>query len=397
MDFQLTEEQLRVQALARKFAQEKIAPVAADADEKRYFPWDLIPEMAELGFLAGAIPPKYGGNGLDYISVANVYEEISRACSSVRGFLAVHLGLCSMCIYDWGTEEQKMEFLPKLARGENIGCYALTEPNAGTDVANMETTVTRDGDYYVIDATKQWITNGNRADVALVFGTLDRSLKHKGICAFIVKTDTPGFTRKRMEGMELGHRASDHAKMGFENMRVHKRYLLGREGDGFKVAMGALDHGRLGVAAGAVGVAQACVDACVDFARKRVQFSQRIGEFQLVQEMIADMVAETDAARLLVWRAADQKIRGIKNTKETSIAKYFATEAAARAANNAVMLHGSYGYNNKYPVERYLRDIKGYQIYEGTNMIQRIIIARAALKEADAAEVSRLCVDPTSI
>lgn len=386
MDFQLTEEQLRIKAQARKFAEEKVMPIAREADEKRYFPWDLIPEMAELGYLAGPIPPRYGGKGLDYISVANVYEEISRACSSVRGFLAVHVGLCSLCIYDWGSEEQKMEFLPKLARGEYIGCYALTEPNAGSDVANMETTVTKDGDYYVINGTKHWITNGNRAHVALVFGTLDRSLKHKGICAFIVKTDTPGFERKRMEGMELGHRASDHAFIVFRNMRVHKRYLLGNEGDGFKVAMGALDHGRLGVAAGAVGVAQACVDACVDFARKRVQFGQRIGEFQLVQEIIADMVAETDAARLLVWRAADQKIRGIKNTKETSIAKYYATQAASRAASNAVLLHGSYGYTNLYPVERYYRDIKGYEIYEGTNLIQKIIIARAALKEADEAE-----------
>jgi alkylation response protein AidB-like acyl-CoA dehydrogenase len=222
--------------------------------------------------------------------------------------------------------------------------------------------------------------------VVLVFGTLDRSLKHKGICAFLVKTDTPGLSRRRMENVELGHRAADHAYLTFQNMRVHKRYLLGNEGDGFKVAMAALDHGRLGVAAGAVGVAQACVDACIEFARKRSQFGQRIGEFQMVQEIIADMVAETDAARFLVWRAADQKMRGLRNTKETSIAKYYATEAAARAANNAVLLHGSYGYSNLYPVERYLRDIKGYQIYEGTNMIQKIVIARAVLKEADLAE-----------
>ena len=386
MDFQLTEEQIRIQALAREFAQKEVAPIAREADEKREFPWHLVPKMAELGFLAGPIPPRYGGKGLDYISFVNVYEEIGRACSSVRGFLAVHVGLHSLCIYDWATEEQKMEFLPKLASGEYIGCYALTEPNAGSDVASMETTATRDGDYYVINGVKQWITNGTRADVALVFASLDRSLKHKGICAFIVRTDTPGFHRQRMEGMELGHRASDHAFIRFENMRVHRRFLLGQEGDGFKVAMGALDHGRLGVAAGAVGVAQACVDACIEFARKRKQFGQRIGDFQLIQEMITDMIVETDAARLLVWRAADQKMRGIKNTKETSIAKYYATEAAARAASNAVTLHGSYGYSNKFPVERYYRDIKGYQIYEGTNQIQRIIIARAALREAEEAD-----------
>lgn len=383
MDFRLTKEQIEVRRAARKFAQEEVQPLAREIDEKREFPWHLVPRMGELGFLGGPIPQEYGGAGLDYVSVAFIYEEIGKACSSVRGFLAVHVGLTSMCIYEWGTEAQKREFLPRLAAGKSIGCYCLTEPNAGTDVASMETTARREGEHYVINGRKQWITNGNRADVALIFASADRNLKHKGICAFLIKTDTPGFNRRPMDGIELGHRASDHAILEFDEMRVPCTSLLGAEGDGFKVAMNALDHGRLGVAAGAVGVAQACVDASVEFARNRRQFGKSIGEFQLIQEMISDMVVETSAARLLVLYAADQKNRGIKNTRETSMAKYYATEAASRAADKAVSLQGSYGYSNNSPVERYFRDIKGYQIYEGTNQIQRIIIARDVLNDLD--------------
>ncbi len=383
MDFELSAEQKRIQELARDFARNEVAPVAREADEKRKFPIYLVDRMAELGFLGGPISVEYGGSGLDYVSCALIYEEIGRACSSVRGFLAVHLGLVSMCIYEWGSEEQKRYYLPRLAKGELIGCYALTEPNAGSDVAGLEATAKRDGDSYLLNGTKIWITNGNIAHLALVFASIDRSLKHKGICAFLVPTDSPGFERERMEGIELGHRASDHARITLKNCRVPKSALLGNEGDGFKVAMSALDHGRIGVAAGAVGVAQASIDACIDFARKRVQFGRKIGEFQMVQQMIADMLAETEAARLLVYRAAWEKGRGIRNTRSISIAKLFATEAALRTASNAVLLHGGYGYSNLYPVERYFRDIKGYQIYEGTSHIQRIIIARSLLEEKE--------------
>ncbi|MDE3077187.1 MAG: acyl-CoA dehydrogenase family protein, partial [Chloroflexota bacterium] len=306
--------------------------------------------------------------------------EIGRACSSVRGFLAVHVGLHSMAIVEWGNEEQKQAYLPKLARGELRGCYALTEPEAGSDVANMQTTARRDGDSYVLNGLKHWISNSMEADLAVVFATIDPSLRHKGITAFLVPTGTPGFRRDRLMAQQLGHRASDHARITCEECRVPASARLGEEGAGFKVAMGALDHGRLGVAAGAVGVAQACVDECVSFANRRVQFGKPIGEFEMIQQVIADMLTETEAARLLVYRAADQKTRGLRNTAETSMAKLFATEVAARAANQAVLLHGSYGYSNNSPVERYLRDIKGYQIYEGTSHIQRIVIARAALK-----------------
>jgi alkylation response protein AidB-like acyl-CoA dehydrogenase len=379
MHFQLTDKQQAIQQRAREFAQGEVAPIAREIDETGEFPVHLVPKMGELGFLSGSIGPDYGGRDLDYVSVALVYEEIGRACSSVRGFLAVHTGLVSLCIYDWGTEEQKQTYLPRLATGEMIGCYCLTEPNAGSDAASIETTATRHGDEWVLNGTKIWITNGNIAHLGIVFATVDPSARHRGICAFLVETDTPGFGREPMEGVELGHRASDHATITLENCRVPGSALLGGEGEGFKVAMSALDHGRLGVAAGAVGVAQACLDASLDFARTRRQFGKRIGDFEMIQTALSDMAADVEAARMLVYRAAWLKQEGLPSTRETSIAKLFATEAATRAASEAVLIHGGRGYSNEYPVERYYRDIKGYQIYEGTSHIQRIVIARDML------------------
>lgn len=376
MDFELTLKQQVVQTRARQFAREEVAPLARQADETGEFPLHLIRRMGELGFLTGPVEPEYGGAGLDYTSFALVYEELGWADSSVRGFLAVHAGLVSLCLRDWGTEEQKRRYLPRLATGEWIGCYCLTEENAGSDVGSMETTVREEDGSFVLDGEKIWITNGGIADVALVFASRDRSLRHKGICAFIVETDSPGFRRESMPGRELGHRASDHARIIVEECRLPKEALLGEVGQGFKIAMSALDHGRLGVAAGAVGVLQACLDSCVDFARKRRQFGQRIGDFQMIQHTIADMTADLEAARLLVYRAAWLKDQGLPATRETSIAKLFATEAAVKAASEAVLLHGGRGYASEYPVERYYRDIKGLQIYEGTSHIQRIIIAR---------------------
>jgi len=377
MNFELGPKQKQIQTLARQFAETEVAPIAREADEKRQFPLHLLPRMAELGFLGGPLEPLYGGAGMDYLSLALVYEELGRADSSVRGFLSVHTSLVSLCIRDWGTEEQKRDFLPRLASGDWIGCYALTEPNAGSDPASMETSVREEADSYVLNGEKIWITNGNLAHLAVVFGTQDRSARHKGICAFLVPTDNPGFHREKMPGTELGHRASDHARIVLDNCRVSRNALLGVHGEGFKVAMSALDHGRLGVAAGAVGVGRACLDACIDFARKRHQFGQRIADFQMVQAALADMASDLEAARWLVYRAAWMKDQKLPSTKETSIAKLFATEAAARAASQAVLLHGGRGYSNEYPVERYYRDIKGLEIYEGTSHIQRIVIARA--------------------
>jgi alkylation response protein AidB-like acyl-CoA dehydrogenase len=376
MNFSLTPEQQAIQARARAFAQDEVAPLAREADETGQFPLHLVRRMGELGFLAGPIEPDYGGAGMDYVSFALVYEELGRADSSVRGFLAVHAGLVSLCIRDWGSEEQKGSCLPRLAAGEWIGCYCLTEPNAGSDAASMETTAREEADGYVLNGEKIWITNGNIADLAIVFATRDPAARHRGICAFLVPTDTPGLRRDKLEGQELGHRASDHARIVFEECRVPKSALLGEPGQGFKVAMSALDHGRLGVAAGALGVAQACLDACVAFSRERRQFGKRIGDFEMIRANLADMAADVEAARLLVYRAAWLKQQGLPTTKETSIAKLFATEAAVKAASDAVLIHGGRGYSNSYPVERYYRDIKGLQIYEGTSHIQRIVIAR---------------------
>ena len=376
MDFELTTEQKRIQALAREFAEQEVAPIAREADEKGEFPMHLVQRMGERGFLAGPLEREYGGSGMDYVSYALLCEELGKADSSVRGFLTVHASLVSLCIRDWGTEEQKRHYLPRLATGELIGCYALTEPNAGSDAASMESTAREEDKHYILNGEKIWITNGPSAHVAIVFASRDRSARHKGICAFIVDTDTPGFHREPMAGKELGHRAAEHAHIFLEECRVPKNALLGTAGEGFKVAMSALDRGRLGVAAGAVGVGQACLDACIAFAKQRRQFGQRIADFQMIQATLADMAADIEAARLLVYHAAWVKDQGLPATKATSIAKLFATEAAMKAASEAVLMHGNRGYSNEYPVERYYRDIKGLQIYEGTSHIQRIIIAR---------------------
>ena len=321
MDFELTPEQKRIQQQARQFSEQEVAPIARAADEKGEFPLHLVNRMGELGFLAGPIEPEYGGSGMDYVSYALLCEELGRVDSSVRGFLTVHTSLVSLCIRDWGTEEQKRHYLPRLAKGEWIGCYALTEPNAGSDVASMECTAMEEGDYYILNGEKIWITNGTSAYIAIVFASRDLSARHKGICAFLIATDTPGFYREPMPGKELGHRASEHVHITLKDCRVHKSALLGAPGEGFKVAMSALDRGRLGVAAGALGIAQACLDACIDYTTQRRQFGQRIADFQMIQATLANMAADVEAARLLVYRAAWMKDQGLPATKGTSIAK----------------------------------------------------------------------------
>ncbi len=387
MDFSLTEAQRRVQELARTFAQQEVAPLAREMDERAEMPRRLIERMGGLGLLGGPLPPEHGGGGWDHLSLALAYEELGRVDSSVRGFMTVHTSLVSQCLVTWGSEEQKRRYLPRLAKGKWVGCYALTEPESGSDAAGIQTRAVETADGYRLEGEKIWITNGGIADLALVFATLDPAARHRGICAFLVETDRPGLRREPMPGRELGHRASDHARLVFEACPVPREALLGAPGEGFRVAMSALDHGRLGVAAGALGVAQACLEACVQFARSRRQFGKRIADFQMIQAVLADMAADVEAARLLVYRAAWLKDQGQPARKETSIAKLFATEAAVRAANEAVLLHGGRGYSNEFPVERYLRDIKGLQIYEGTSHIQRIVIARELVGREEAKPV----------
>jgi butyryl-CoA dehydrogenase len=379
MDFELTSEQARIQEAVRRFAQDEVAPRARSADESGTFDFSQVKRMAELGLLGGPLEVDYGGSGMDYVSFVLACEELGRADSSARGFLTVHAGLVIGCIRSFGTEEQRRSYLPRLASGDIVGCYCLTEPDAGSDAASLTTTVREVGDAYVLNGEKIWITNGTIADLAIVFATRDPAERHKGISAFVVETSAAGLRRERLSARELGHRASDHAHMTFEECRIPKSALLGSYGEGFKVAMSALNVGRLGVAAGAVGLGQACLDACVDFARTRRQFGQRIGDFQQVQATLANMAADVEAARLLTYRAAWLKDHDQPMSTQAATAKLFATEATMRAASEAVLLHGNRGYSNEYPVERYYRDIKGLQIYEGTSYIQRIIIARELL------------------
>jgi len=374
MYLELTDEQRAVREMARKFADEYIVPVARENDIQERFPGDIIQKMGELGLLGGPVPVEYGGAGLDYISHALVTEEIGKACSSVRTTISVQISLVELTLARWGTEQQKRRYLPALCSGKLIGCFGLTEPNAGSDPSSMETSAVADGDHWVLNGRKTWISNGGVAGFAIVFAQTDRSKGNRGIGAFLVERGTPGFSTRDIHG-KLGLRASNTGELIFDDCRIPKDQVLGRIGEGFKVAMSALDNGRYSVAAGCVGICQGCVEACVRYAKERKQFGRPIGSFQLVQDLIARMIVDTDAGRLLVLRAGHLKNQGVRCTREVSIAKYFASEAAVRCALDAIQVHGSYGYSNEYPVERYLRDAKVATIYEGTSQIQKLLIA----------------------
>jgi len=349
----------------RRAVERHVAPAAREADATRTFRRDVLAALAREGLVGGPIPREYGGGGMTNREHVVVYEETGRVCASTRGFLAVQVGLVAQCILDWGSEEQRRRWLPRLCSLEAIGCYALTEPEAGSDVAGMRT-LAEDGR---ITGEKWWITNGSVADVAIVFARTSPD-RHAGITAFLAT----GFERERMTDPELGHRGSDHARLRFRGTPGEP---LGGEGRGFEVAMTALDHGRLGVAAGALGIHRACLEEALAFARSRRQFGRRIGDFQLVQGDLADMATELEASRALVERAAEmQDARHPEARRFTSMAKLYATEAASRAAGKAVLLLGARGYSNASPVERHYRDVKGLEIYEGTSHIQRLIIAR---------------------
>jgi len=379
MNFQFTEEQLMIKETARKFAIEELAPKASERDEKEEFPHEEIKKLAELGFMGMMVSEKYGGAGLDTISYVLAMEEISKVDASVGVIMSVNNSLVCWPIETFGTEEQKLKYLPRLARGELLGAFCLSEPEAGSDASNQRTTAVRDGDFYILNGTKNFITNGVYANILIVFAQTDREKGSKGISAFIVEKDFPGVIVTKKE-RKLGIRSSDTAQIVFEDCRVPACNRLGDEGLGFKIAMTTLNGGRIGIAAQALGIAQASLEASIKYAKERKTFGKYLAEHQAIQFKIADMATKIEAARLLTLLAAWKKDRGEKYVKEASMAKLFASQVAVESALEAVQIHGGYGYIKDFPVERYLRDSKITEIYEGTSEIQRIIIARELLE-----------------
>ncbi len=380
MDFTLSDEQQLIRQTARDFCDAEIAPHAAEWDRTEAIDRSIVGKLAELGFLSAALPEEHGGMGLELVSYALVVEEIGRADSNVRGIVSVSNGLYGKSVARWGTDEQKARLLPALAAGEELGCYALTEPGAGSDPGGLETRAERDGDDWVLSGQKIFITLGSWAAHALVFARTGEP-GPRGITCFIVPTDAPGFEARPIKG-KLGLRAQDTAELFLDGVRVSDSDRLGELGAGFKVAMSALDHGRISLGAGCVGIAQGCLDASIAYTKARTQFGRPVASFQLVQELLADIAVETEAARLLVWRAAATADRGERHTVEASFAKYFASETAVRAANAAVQAHGGYGYVDEYPVGKYLRDARVTTLYEGTSQIQKLLIGRALTGES---------------
>jgi butyryl-CoA dehydrogenase len=377
MDFNLTDEQKLIAETAREFADREILPRVRENDRAERFDRELARKLGEVGFLGAPVAEAYGGRGLDYLGYGLIVEAIGRADSSARTVVSVVTSLVSHPIEHWGTEEQKQSWLPRLCSGEILGCFGLTEPDTGSDAANLRTRATKTDSGWSLSGQKMWISLGNHAELALIFAQTDPELKHKGLAAFLVPTDTPGFTTAEIHG-KLGLRSSDTAELSLDAVEVGDDALLGQVGDGFKVAMTALEAGRYSVASGCVGIMEGCVEASVNFAKERKQFGVPLARFQLVQQMITEMILKRDAARMLVFRAGTLKDEGKPNTMETSVAKLFATESAVECANLAIQVHGGSGYVDDYPVERYLRDARVTTLYEGTSQIQTLIIGRLA-------------------
>ncbi|MEX1018908.1 MAG: acyl-CoA dehydrogenase family protein [Litorilinea sp.] len=375
MDFSLNEEQHMIQESVRRFARSQILPHAHDWDQAGKFPRELLTRMGQLGYLGVPIPEEYGGAGLDYISEAVVFEEVGYSDSSVRTTLSVQMSLVELTILHWGTEAQKQQYLPKLCSGEWIGCFGLTEPNAGSDAGNISTTAHQEGDEWILSGQKVWISNGTWADLAIIFAQTEPGSRHRGMVAFLVETDTPGYTSQKMTG-KLGLRASDTGELFLDKVRVPDSARLGEVGQGFKIAMSALDNGRYGVASGCVGAAQHALDASVKYATERIAFDKPIASFQMVQDMLAQMKVNVETARLLVYRAGWVKNQGEVSTIPVSMAKYHASEIAKLNADMAIQIHGGYGYSEEYVPERLWRDSRVASLYEGTSQIQKLIIGR---------------------
>jgi alkylation response protein AidB-like acyl-CoA dehydrogenase len=379
VDFTLSEEQLLVQQTARTFCDSEIAPYAAEWDRSEAIDAGIVDKLASVGFLAATLPEEHGGMGLGVLDYTLVVEELGRVDSNVRGIVSVSNGLYGKTVDRWGNENQRARLLPALAAGKELGCYALTEPGAGSDPAGLRTRAVRDGDGWRLTGQKIFITLGSWASWALVFARTGEA-GPRGITCFVVATDADGFEARPIKG-KLGLRAQDTAELFLDGVPVSREDVLGEVGGGFRVAMSALDHGRISLGAGCVGIAQGCLDASVAYTKERTQFGRSVASFQLVQELLADIAVETEAARLLVRRAAATADRGERHTVEASYAKYFASEVAVRAANAAVQAHGGYGYIDEYPVGKYLRDARVTTLYEGTSQIQKLLIGRALTGE----------------
>ncbi|GAA2950116.1 MULTISPECIES: acyl-CoA dehydrogenase family protein [Streptomyces] len=376
MNLELSEEQEAVRELAEDFVAREITPHVVAWDRAESVDRSIVKKLGALGFLGLTIPEEYGGSGGDHLAYCLVTEELGRGDSSVRGIVSVSLGLVAKTVASWGSEEQKRRWLPRLTSGEALGCFGLTEPGTGSDAGSLSTTAVRDGDDYVINGSKMFITNGTWADVVLLFARTGDAPGHRGVSAFLVPADAPGLTRRTVHG-KLGLRGQATAELVLEDVRVPATALMGPEGKGFSIAMSALDKGRMSVAAGCVGIAQAALDAAVRYAGEREQFGKSIASYQLVQELISDISVDVDAARMLTWRVADLVDRGQDFATAASTAKLFASEAAVRAANNALQVFGGYGYIDEYPVGKLVRDARVMTLYEGTSQIQKLIIGRA--------------------
>jgi butyryl-CoA dehydrogenase len=380
MDFDLTAEQRMIREMAQSFAQKEVLPKAAELDETGRFPEELVRQLAGLGLMGVAVPEEYGGAGMDNICYAIAMEEIARACASTAVILSVNNSLACAPILSFGSEEQKRKYLVPLATGEHLGCFGLTEPEAGSDAGSQKTTAVRDGSHYVLNGTKNFITNATEADTCVLFTMTDREKKHKGITAFILDMKSQGITIGKKE-VKLGICASATASIILEDVKIPATNRLGNEGEGFKIAMHTLDGGRIGIAAQAIGIARASLEDSLAYAKERKQFGQSIASFQAIQWMLADMATEIDAARMLTYRAAWRKDRNLRYTRESAMAKLYASEAAMRASVKGIQIHGGYGYIREYPAERHFRDAKITEIYEGTSEIQRLVIASDLLRD----------------
>lgn len=378
MNFDFTEEQNMLRETVRSFVDKEIVPYIREWDRSGGFPREIFDKLRELGLMGVCIPEKYGGSGMDYNSLAIVCEELERGDTAFRTAVSVHSGLNSLTLLQWGTEEQKQKYLVPQAKGEKIGAFGLTEPAAGSDVASIQTTAKKEGEYYILNGQKTWISLSDIADHFIVFAYTDKTKKYHGMSAFIVERTWEGFSSKAIKG-KLGIRSGNTGELFFENMKIPKENLLGEEGEGFKIAMSALDNGRFTVAAGAVGQIMACLEASVKYCHERETFGEPIGKHQLVQQMIANMEAGLQMSRLLVYKAGELKNQGKRNTRETSLAKWQACDFANKAADDAVQIHGAYGYSDEYPVERFLRNSKAPVIYEGTREIHTIMQAEYVL------------------